>query len=109
MTSILAGIVREGISAGAFDTPYPEESMELVVVYMTGVIDGGLVDLSEAERSGRVRALIFNIGRLFGLGTEDLSRVRAALDGPGESTGGEFVNPNHGPRGRTAMNPKDGR
>ncbi|HRZ89342.1 MAG TPA: hypothetical protein P5117_07640, partial [Spirochaetia bacterium] len=82
--------------------PYPEESMELVVVYMTEVIDGGLVDLSEAERSGRLRALVFNIGRLFGLGTDDLSRVRSAF-------GGEPENGTRGSRGRPGKNPKDGR
>lgn len=109
MTSMLAGIVREGISAGAFDTPYPEESMELVVVYMTEVIDGGLVDLSEAERSGRIRALVFNIGRLFGLGTDDLSSVRSALGGPGDGTVGEPGNGTRGSRTRAGKKRKDGR
>ncbi len=102
MTSILGGIVREGIEEGGFDTPYPEESMELVVVYMTEVIDGGLVDLSGAERAGRLRALVFNIGRLFGLDAASLEGLRAALDGTGGDAGDD-------PRNRPKKNRKDGR
>lgn len=109
MTSILAGIVREGIAEGGFDTPYPEESIELVVVYMTEVIDGGLVDLSSAELAGRLRALVFNIGRLFGLEAADLARVRTALGGSGDGPGGGIEGGKRGSRDRSDKNPKDGR
>lgn len=108
MTSILAGIVREGIAEGGFETPYPEESMELVVVYMTEVVDGGLLDLSEAERFRRLQALVFNIGRMFGLRPEDLSRVRAALGGPGGGAVGEPGGGTRGFRSRAGKGRKDG-
>ena len=105
MTSILTEIVQDGIAQGTFDTPYPEESMELVVVYMTEVIDGGLVDLSGTERIGRLQALVFNIGRLFGLDATELGSVREVLGRDGGAPGDN----RQGYRHRFGRNDKDGR
>lgn len=94
VTSILADIVRDGIAEGVFETPFPEESVELVVVYMTEVMDGDLVELTEEGRVGRLRALSFNLGRLFGLGDEALSVVHAAFGLKAEAAGS--ANPGKG-------------
>ena len=82
VTSILADIARDGVKEGSFDTPFPQESMELVVVYITEVIDGDLVELSDEDRAARARALVFNLGRLFGLSEKDLGRVLSMFAGP---------------------------
>ena len=53
LTPVLTGLIEEGIREGLFSTPYPAECMEM----------------SEEERSQRIRAFIFNMERL--LGTEN--------------------------------------
>jgi AcrR family transcriptional regulator len=61
---ILTDILREGIKEGLFNTPYPYECMEMLVVYAETVFDGDMVELTDAERTSRIQAFLFNIGRL---------------------------------------------
>lgn len=63
---ILAGIIREGIEQGLFNTPFPHEAMEMVVAYANAVFDGDLVELTDEERASRIQAFIFNVERLLG-------------------------------------------
>ncbi|MEW9125033.1 MAG: TetR/AcrR family transcriptional regulator [Thermotaleaceae bacterium] len=66
ITPILTGIVREGIEQGLFNTPFPYESMEMVMIYGNTIFDGDMVEITQEERILRIRAFIFNIERLLG-------------------------------------------
>ena len=68
LTPVLTGLIEEGIREGLFSTPYPAECMEMTMAYATTFFDDAM-DMSEEERSQRIRAFIFNMERL--LGTEN--------------------------------------
>ena len=72
---ILAEIVKDGIREGVFDTPYPYETVELVIAHVNTVFDHHTLDLTEAERRARVEAFIFNLERLFGAKTGSFAPV----------------------------------
>ncbi|WNS41963.1 TetR/AcrR family transcriptional regulator [Paenibacillus sp. MMS20-IR301] len=63
---VLADIIREGIRQGIFNTPYPYECMEMIVIYANTIFDGDLVELTEEARMSRVIAFISNAERLLG-------------------------------------------
>ena len=63
---ILAELAREGIEEGLFQTDFPYECMEMIVVYAIIVFDGELITLSEAEQISRTHALIVNMERILG-------------------------------------------
>ncbi|GIP34241.1 TetR/AcrR family transcriptional regulator [Paenibacillus sp. J2TS4] len=63
---ILTGIIREGIEQGLFNTPYPYECMEMVVIYANTVFDDDMVTLTDEERLLRMLAFICNVERLLG-------------------------------------------
>ncbi|MCL2035472.1 MAG: TetR/AcrR family transcriptional regulator [Oscillospiraceae bacterium] len=64
---ILTEIVEEGIREKLFDTPYPYESVEMVVAHVNTVFDSEYMDgLQPEEQLKRIRAFIFNLERLFG-------------------------------------------
>lgn len=73
LTPILAGMIREGVEQGQFDTPYPYECMEMVIVYATTVFDGDLVEMTAEERAEKMRAFIFHVGRLLSIQGEQLA------------------------------------
>lgn len=63
---ILTGIIREGIEQGMFNTPYPYECMEMVVIYANTVFDDDMVAMTNEERMARMGAFICNVERLLG-------------------------------------------
>lgn len=63
---ILATIVRDGIKQGIYDTPYPDECMEMVLAYINTVLDNGTLSMTEEVRASRIQALIFHIDRMLG-------------------------------------------
>lgn len=63
---ILAEIISEGIEQGMFNTPFPYECMEMVVIYANAVFDGDMVTLTNEERFSRMFAFICNVERLLG-------------------------------------------
>ena len=67
LTPILVGIIREGIEDNLFQTPYPYECVEMLVVYASTVFDGDMLDISQQEYASRAQALIFNVERLLGV------------------------------------------
>ena len=73
LTPILAGIIREGIEDNLFQTPYPYECVEMLVVYASTVFDGDMLDISQQEYASRAQALIFNVERLLGVESGTLS------------------------------------
>ena len=78
VTPILTKLIREGAEAGYFQTPYPRECVEMIMVYSNVFFDDA-AEASEELRDERVQALIFNIERLLGAETgslaSDLMRV----------------------------------
>ncbi|WP_110929891.1 TetR/AcrR family transcriptional regulator [Paenibacillus bouchesdurhonensis] len=72
---ILTEIIREGIEQGMFNTPFPYECMEMVVIYANTVFDDDMVALTEKERLSRVLAFICNVERLLGAESGSLGDV----------------------------------
>lgn len=68
VTPVLAAIICEGIEQGVYDTPYPHECMEMLLVYANVIFDDNMIEISGEERASRIGAFIFNVERL--LGTE---------------------------------------
>lgn len=75
ITPILTAIVREGIEEGVFNTPFPYECMEMVVVYASTIFDGDLVEMSDVERYLCMQGFVFNVERLFGAESGSLMKV----------------------------------
>ncbi|TCS94143.1 TetR/AcrR family transcriptional regulator [Hazenella coriacea] len=63
---ILTEIIREGIEQGMFNTPFPYECMEMVVIYANTVFDDDMVTMTDEERFSRMLAFICNVERLLG-------------------------------------------
>lgn len=87
---ILAPIISEGIEQGIFNTPYPYECMEIVVVYATTIFDNDMVEMTEEERMSRILAFIANLERLLGAAGGSLMSVMQMF---GSSSGAKE---NHG-------------
>ncbi|GLC81298.1 TetR/AcrR family transcriptional regulator [Lacrimispora brassicae] len=65
ITPILAELIKEGMETGVFDTPYPYESMEMIMTYANGVFDGDM-EMTDEEQTKRIQAFAFNMERLLG-------------------------------------------
>lgn len=63
---ILAGILKDGIAEGHFDTPYPLECMELAVTYLSTALDDNLFELTQEQKLAKIQALIFHLERMLG-------------------------------------------
>ena len=72
---ILMEIIEDGISEGLFNTPYPYESLEMVVAHVNAVFDDYAEKLTGEELLGRIKAFIFNLERLFGAEPGGFDRV----------------------------------
>ncbi len=66
LTPILTSIVNEGIEQGIFNSPFPSQSVEMMVVYAGTVFDDDFVPLSEEEQTMRIQAFLYNTERLLG-------------------------------------------
>lgn len=75
VTPILTGIIREGIQLGLFSTPFPYETMEMIVIYANTIFDNDMVTMSDEERASRIQAFVFNAERLLGAETGSLMYV----------------------------------
>jgi AcrR family transcriptional regulator len=78
---ILTGIIREGMAKGQFNTPYPQECMEMFVAYANTVFDDDMAGMTEEERITRIKALAFNAERLLGAEGGSLLHVMQAIGG----------------------------
>lgn len=63
---ILTEIIRDGIKDGLLNTPFPYECMEMVFTYLNTIFDSDMLEMSDLERSAKIKAFIFNAERLFG-------------------------------------------
>lgn len=75
VTPILTGIIREGTQLGLFSTPFPYETMEMIVIYANTIFDDDMVKMTNEERASRIQAFVFNAERLLGIETGSLMYV----------------------------------
>ena len=72
---ILADLVREGVDEGLFDCKYPEQTVEMIMVYVLVAFDGG--DFLEADmQQERIDGFIAIIERMLGAGKGSFDFVR---------------------------------
>ncbi|MNN38392.1 hypothetical protein D3C81_1523880 [compost metagenome] len=77
VTPILTEIILEGIEQGLFNTSFPYECMEMVVVYANTIFDHDMVDMSSEELASRIQAFVYNVERLLGAESGSLMSVMA--------------------------------
>lgn len=63
---IITRLVEEGIEAKMFDTQYPEETVEMILLYANVSFDD-LIEQTPEQKLKRVKAFIYNVERLFGM------------------------------------------
>lgn len=80
ITPILAEMIREGIEQGVFDTPYPYECMEMVMIYANTVFDDDYVEMTNEELAARMHALVFNLERMLGVKPGGLMHIMKIFD-----------------------------
>lgn len=64
LPQIFTGIIREGIDAGIFTSDHPYEDMELMVNYISNVIDGNDLHLTSEEKFSRLYILLENMEKI---------------------------------------------
>lgn len=72
---ILTEIIQDGIEEGLMNTPFPYESIEMLIAYINAVLDHDLLTLTEEARRCRIKAFIFNAERLFGTACGSLAQM----------------------------------
>ncbi|GAB2543740.1 TetR/AcrR family transcriptional regulator [Gracilibacillus alcaliphilus] len=66
ITPIFAKIIEDGLEEGIFQTDYPYESVEMLLVYAATIFDEATIELTQAEQLQRMMAFASNAERLFG-------------------------------------------
>lgn len=64
LNPLFVKIVRDGIAQGIFDVEYPEETIEMIIMYANTAFDD-LNEYTEEERMRKVRAFIHNVEVMF--------------------------------------------
>ena len=78
---MLADILNDGMKQGLFETPFPLECMEMVVSYLDIALDDDVFELTEEQRSYKIKAFIFNLERLLGVENGQFDFVRQMFGG----------------------------
>ena len=65
MTPILASIIKEGITEGIFYTEYPEESIEMILVYSLVMFED-MESMEPSRIQRRIQAFVANLCKIFG-------------------------------------------
>ena len=66
LTPIISDIIHEGIEQGVFNTPYPYEAVEMLVVYTNVVFDDEMIDMTPESLANRIKAFILHAEKLLG-------------------------------------------
>ncbi len=77
---ILTDIVKEGIKEGLFDTPFPYECVEMIIIYSNTIFDIGIVSLSKEDYMKRLEALIYNAEKLLGAKSGSLLQIAQLIE-----------------------------
>ena len=72
LSPVLAQIISEGMESGLFDTPYPAETAELILVGITGFVDSKDSPADEDSMNHRMESFLYNAARMLGLSQSGL-------------------------------------
>ena len=72
LSPVLAQIISEGIESGLFDTPYPAETAELILVGITGFVDSKDSPVEENQTNRRMESFLYNAARMLGMSQSGL-------------------------------------
>ena len=66
LTPIMKDIVNEGITAGDFTTPFPEETIKIMLAAGFTLTDEGMFSFTQEERQRLIQALFYSFETLLG-------------------------------------------
>ena len=72
LSPVLAQIISEGMESGLFDTPYPAETAELILVGITGFVDSKDSPEVEDNMNHRMESFLYNAARMLGMSQSGL-------------------------------------
>lgn len=72
LSPVLAQIISEGMESGLFDTPYPAETAELILVGITGFVDSKDSPADEDSMNHRMESFLYNVARMLGMSQSGL-------------------------------------
>ena len=72
LSPVLAQIISEGMESGLFDTPYPAETAELILVGITGFVDSKDSPADEDNMNHRMESFLYNAARMLGMSQSGL-------------------------------------
>ena len=72
LSPVLAQIISEGMESGLFDTPFPAETAELILVGITGFVDSKDSPADEDSMNHRMESFLYNAARMLGLSQSGL-------------------------------------
>ena len=72
LSPVLAQIISEGMESGLFDTPYPAETAELILVGITGFVDSKDTPADEDNMNHRMESFLYNAARMLGMSQSGL-------------------------------------
>ena len=75
LTPLLADIVEEGIEQQIFNTPYPRESMELLLTAAMVLFDDGFFQWQPDEMAAKIPAFICSMERILGAEQGSLAHI----------------------------------
>jgi AcrR family transcriptional regulator len=79
---ILMEIVEDGIAEGLFNTPYPYESLEMVIAHINAVFGEYADSYTPEALFSRVNAFVLNLERLFGSAEGSFDFVKKLFGSP---------------------------
>lgn len=79
ITPIMADMVKEGIEEQIIDTPFPYESMEMIMLYAISVLDDENANATQEETGRRIQAFVFNMERLLGAKQDSFMEIMHAI------------------------------
>ena len=72
LSPVLAQIISEGMESGFFDTPFPAETAELILVGITGFVDSKDSPADEDNMNHRMESFLYNAARMLGMSQSGL-------------------------------------
>ena len=72
LSPVLAQIISEGMESWLFDTPYPAETAELILVGITGFVDSKDSPVEENQTNRRMESFLYNAARMLGMSQSGL-------------------------------------
>ena len=72
LSPVLAQIISDGMESGLFDTPFPAETAELILVGITGFVDSKDSPVEENQTNRRMESFLYNAARMLGMSQSGL-------------------------------------